>query len=213
MMPGARPPPISNESNNTTHTTSNEASKEEPIVDKAMLNILKVISFDFPIIKKKNICLFKDRAKGPIRTRAAPTRKTRPTGAAAAAISTDENDDLFASPKSTNTIPSSPPASAAVPVTPPPASAAVPVIPPPVSAAVPVIPPPSITVPPPVPVTGLLDKPAAIAAISDKQTNSKEKKKFSLFDSDDSDIDELLFGFSKSMLKYFQFFFIYLYFI
>ncbi len=68
----------------------------------------------------------------------------------------------------------------------------------PPSVAVPVVTPPSV----PAPVTGLPNKPAAIAA---KQTNLKEKKKFSLFDSDDSEIDELLFGSStKSMLRSLQ---------
>ncbi len=69
------------------------------------------------------------------------------------------------------------------------------------------IPPLSVAaVPSPVPVTGLPTKPAAIAA---KQTNSKEKKTFSLFDSDDSDLDELLFGSNnKSTLRYLSFFFI-----
>jgi hypothetical protein len=128
----------------------------------------------------------KDKSKVARPGRAPPSsRRTRPTGAAAAAAAApiDEDDDLFATPKSTATTKS--------PSTP----TAVPIVPPPSPAKAPVVPPPSV----PAPVTGLPDKPAAIAA---KQTNLKEKKKFSLFDSDDSDIDELLFGSStKSMLR------------
>ncbi|CAF2637858.1 unnamed protein product [Rotaria sp. Silwood2] len=153
-MPGTHPKPISNEeneSNNMTHTTSTEISKEEPIVDKTMLNILK------------------DRAKLSSKNRTPPTRKPRSTGAATTATT---NDDLFALPSSTTTATSSS------------------------TTTSPTISPQS-TVPPPAPITGLPDNTAAIAAISDKQTNSKEKKKFSLFDSDDSDIDELLFGFKN----------------
>jgi len=198
--PGAQSKPKPNEANelnNTSQTTSNE----EPTADKAMLNMLKVFSFNF-LIKKKYFCFFKDRTKA-VRSRAPPSKKTRSTGAAAAASTTfNDIDDFFASPSSTTTATSSPPprpAPTAAPVTRPPT--VVPVTPPP--AVVPVISPPEIDVP----VTGLTDKPAAIAIISDKQINSKEKKKFSLFDSDDSDTDELLFGFNnKSTLKYFQFF-------
>jgi hypothetical protein len=68
-------------------------------------------------------------------------------------------------------------------------------------------PPSQVTAPPPAPVTGLPNNTAAIAAKSNKRINPKEKKKFSLFDSDDSDTDELLFGSNKSMLIYLEFFF------
>ncbi|CAF1386821.1 unnamed protein product [Rotaria sordida] len=156
-MPGTQPKPISNEengSNNVVQTTSTETSKEEPIADKTMLNILK------------------DRAKVSVKTRAPPTRKPRSTGATTAAMANADEDDLFALPSSNKTATSSS------------------------STTSPVIPSQS-DIPSPVSITGLPDNTAAIAAISDKQTNSKEKKTFSLFDSDDSDIDELLFGFSK----------------
>jgi hypothetical protein len=194
-MPGSRPKPIANEDNESNNTTQ-KTSNEEPTIDKTMLDMSKVISFHFfySINKKNNICLFKDRTKLIAKNRTPRSRPTR--SARAAAASTNENDDLFASSNSTTTPPSSPPV---VVPKPPPPSVAVSVNPPP-SVAVPVNPPPSVAVP----VTGLPDKSAAIAA---KQTNSKEKKKFSLFDSDDSDIDELLFGFSKSMMRYFQIFF------
>ncbi len=128
-----------------------------------------------PFAYLKNIILFKDRAKLSVKTRTPPTRKPRSTDA----VSTNENDDLFAVPSSTNTATLSSPPIAQV-----------------ISSR--------IAVPPPAPVTGLPDNTAAIAAISHKQSNAKEKKKFSLFDSDDSDIDELLFGSSKSMLMYFK---------
>ncbi|CAF5125910.1 unnamed protein product, partial [Rotaria sp. Silwood1] len=112
-----------------------------------------------------------DRAKVSVKTRAPPTRKPRSTGAATA-TTTNDDDDLFALPSSTKTATSSSPTISPVIL-------------------------PQSDISPPVPVTGLPDNTAAIAAISNKQTNSKEKKTFSLFDSDDSDIDELLFGFSK----------------
>ncbi|CAM4778733.1 unnamed protein product [Rotaria magnacalcarata] len=162
-MPDAHTRHVSNEeheSNVNTQTTSTETLKEEPTVDKTMLN------------------MYKDRAKVSVKNRAPPTRKTRSSGAATAS-STNETDDLFGLSSSNEAVPSSSPT------------------------AVPVISPPtvSVTPPPPAPVTGLLDTTVAAdtinAAISDKNTNLKQKKAFSLFDSDDSDIDELLFGSSR----------------
>ncbi|CAF1272563.1 unnamed protein product [Rotaria sordida] len=91
-MPGTQPKPISNEengSNNVVQTTSTETSKEEPIVDKTMLNILK------------------DRAKVSVKTRAPPTRKPRSTGATTAAMANADEDDLFALPSSNKTATSS----------------------------------------------------------------------------------------------------------
>ena len=55
---------------------------------------------------------------------------------------------------------------------------------------------PAPIVSPPAPSTGL---PSA-APIATKTAATKEKKKFSLFDSDDSDIDQLLFGSERSRL-------------
>lgn len=186
--PGAQTKRITheeNESNNTTQTTSNQ----QAAVDTTMLDMLKVISFHFPARKNKHLHLFKGRTKITAK-RAPPTRRTRAAGAAAAAASsTNDTDDFFAPSTTTKT------ATSSTRSTPP--------------ATVPVVPPPAVTVSK----IGLPDKPATIAAKSNKKTNSKEKKNFSLFDSDDSDIDELLFGSSKSMLGYFPYCSINLYFI
>jgi hypothetical protein len=43
MAPGAQPKPTPKETNNDTQTTS----KDEPVVDKTMINILRVISSHF----------------------------------------------------------------------------------------------------------------------------------------------------------------------
>ncbi|CAF3331452.1 unnamed protein product [Rotaria socialis] len=126
-------------------------------------------------VDKTMLNMYKDRAKVSVKNRAPPTRKTRSSGAAAAS-SANETDDLFGLSSSNEAAPSSSPTT-------------IPVISPPTV---------SVTPPPPAPVTGLLDTTVAAgtanAAISDKKTNVKQKKAFSLFDSDDSDTDELLFG-------------------
>lgn len=124
------------------------------------------------------LSISKDRIQSAPRNRTPRSREPRSTKVAASTTHTNENDDdPFASISATAHVASSssPTVSTAT--------------------AVPVISPP-----PELPVTGLPDKSAAIAA---KQTNSKEKKKFSLFDSDDSEIDELLFG-TKSMFIDFE---------
>ncbi|CAF3417233.1 unnamed protein product [Rotaria sp. Silwood1] len=143
--------------------------------DNESNNVTQTISIETSkeesLADKTMLNILKDRAKVSVKTRAPPTRKPRSTGAATAAT-TNDDDDLFALPSSTKTATSSSPTISPVIL-------------------------PQSDISPPVPVTGLPDNTAAIAAISNKQTNSKEKKTFSLFDSDDSDIDELLFGFSK----------------
>ncbi|CAF0880003.1 unnamed protein product [Adineta ricciae] len=143
----------------------------------------ETIANEEPVADKTMLDILKDRTKVAVRTRAPPTRKSRLGGATAAATSaTNVSDDLFGTSSSTTT---SITTTVTLPSPPPPAITS-----PAVPAAVPVKPPPVL-------VTGLPDEIAPIAAIFDKQSNIKEKKKISLFDSDDSDIDELLFGSSK----------------
>ena len=155
MIPGASPKPPSN---------VEPAFTEEPTVDKAMNNILRVIFLPCSPIDVKDIYFSKDKAKVARGGRAPRSRNHRVADATAAASNNDD-DSFFSTPKSTTTKPS------------------------PVPAVVPKV---STTTPVDVaPLTGLPDKPAAIAT---KKTNLKEKKKLSLFDSDDSEIDELLFG-------------------
>lgn len=152
--PPSKPPP-----------SAEPPSTEEPTADKAMINVLRVISFHHSLINEKHSSFSKDKAKVARPGRAPRSRNHRVTDAAAA--SNNDDDNFFSTPT--------------------PAPAAVPKV--------------STPAPPPVepPVTGLPGKPAAIAA---KQTNLKEKKKFSLFDSDDSEIDDLLFGSgAKSTLR------------
>lgn len=152
--PPSKPPP-----------SAEPPSTEEPTADKAMINVLRVISFHHSLINEKHSSFSKDKAKVARPGRAPRSRNHRVTDAAAA--SNNDDDNFFSTPT---------PAPAAVPKVSTPA-------------------PPSVEPP----VTGLPEKPAAIAA---KQTNLKEKKKFSLFDSDDSEIDDLLFGSgAKSTLR------------
>lgn len=147
---------------------------EEHNVDKTMNNILRVSSLPSSSINVKYICFFlKDKARAVRGGRAPRSRNHRVADATAA--SNMDDDSFFNTPTSTTTTPRPSSTPAAVP---------------------------KVTTPTPsvvAPVTGLPDKPAAIAA---KQTNLKEKKKLSLFDSDDSEIDDLLFGSSaRSTLR------------
>ncbi|CAF0879465.1 unnamed protein product [Adineta ricciae] len=154
-------------------------SSEKPDTSETKETIAK----EEPVADKTMLDILKDRTKVAVRTRAPPTRKSRLGGAAAAAASTTNiSDDLFGTSSSTTT---STTTTVTLSSPPPPVTTS-----PAVDTAAPVKPPPA-------PVTGLPDEIAPIAAIFDKQSNIKEKKKISLFDSDDSDIDELLFGSSK----------------